>query len=670
MKGLSVILFLFSIGQNVFAQELSDFLDIANINVVSGYSQTVKTAPAITAVINKSEIINSGANSLGDILETIPGLHISPSSDAIATVSSSRGITSRLLLLYDGIEVPTGGVNSFGNWYNIPVKNIERVEMMRGPNSAIHGADAVLGVVNVVTSSSRNEVGVILGDNNSRGLNFSTSGKYLSFYLNAFKTDGDQPTITFDRQSGLDQLFQSNASLAPGSANDEKQIYESRIHYGWNDSFSITGAYYRQDELGTAAGNFQALDPLGFNEYHSASIDINYKPKVLGWDIDSNLTFHDVEADGDSILLPPDSIGGLFPQGVRQRLNAKEERQKVQVAALKEVGNRHYLRLGVGYIKSDVVNKSDRRNYTFVSGVNAPVPVGSFSEFRNTEGALLSDLDYDLKSAFLHDEWQVTNSMVLSMGVRRDSYSTFGVTNNPKVSVVWNPTSNTTTKLLYGESFRPPSATELTSNGIFVALGSRSLEPSKLKMTEFILDHEFNAALNSTFSVYRYKFIDLIGQAPSNNSLNGLAFLNIDEQQKGKGAEFELVWKPSDNITIKPSWAYTSLDSLFDERNRYIPKNVIKLNGQIYLSNNWSINLFGQHINGRRRGQDDRRNHIDDYTVLNLNIRKEKLLNAIDLNISVNNIFNDDAREPISRAIQNDYPYRKRNFLINLTYQM
>ncbi len=660
-----------------YALDTGSLLDLGTISVVSGYEQDIKQAPAVVKVFDREDIDKYGFISLGDALQRVPGFHVSPSSDATATVTSSRGITSRILIMFDGVETATGSVNSFGNLNNIPLFGVERIEIMKGPNSAVFGADAVLGVINLVSSSAAaqdSRAGVVLGNNSTGGVYGLSVGKIgeqrLSLYASHFQSKGLNPTIEIDRQSIIDQQIGTRTSLAPGSADNNRELNEARAIYDINDYLKLRLHYYKQQSLGTGVGFFQALDPDGTSEFSALTSSLNFNKKVGGWLLDADLIYYDINSNADFSLLPNNSLG-LFPTGVNQRLVVQEKRAKFQFSAFTEV-NKHKIRTGFAYLDSEFVNKADIRNFTFIPGVVFPVPVGQSLEFKDTPAALFQDLDYSLTSAFISDEWNFSNDWILTTGLRIDKFSNIGSTTNPRVALTWNQSVNTTFKLLYGQAFRPPSATNVGSNGFAVALGNRELDPSTLRMLELIAEHRFNSRLEASASFFSYELIDLIGVVPSERSPNGLEFVNLDTRQKGKGFETQITWRPLESISITPSWSYTDNDdeSQSNASNRFIPKNLYKLDIDYAVLNNWNVLLTAQHVAGRKRTLTDRRNPVDDYTLVNLGLYKKALVKNLSASLSVSNIFNEDAREPISDVIINDYPVANgRSLNLNFTYQ-
>src|SRR5690606_25054979 len=114
-----------------------------------------------------------------EVLETVPGLHVSRNAFGYSPVYTFRGIYAQynpqVLMLMNGIPITNlfqGDRNLI--WGGMPVKSIARIEIIRGPGSALYGADAFAGVINVITKSRadipKGEAGVRIGSFNTRGV--------------------------------------------------------------------------------------------------------------------------------------------------------------------------------------------------------------------------------------------------------------------------------------------------------------------------------------------------------------------------------------------------------------------------------------------------------------------------------------------------------------------
>ncbi len=122
----------------------------------TGSLKPVRLAPSVATVITAEQIERIGAITLDQVLETVPGLHVEPNGTAFfSSTWSMRGLHTVLnphvLFLLNSVPFEFSYTGGRPFHYNMPVAMISRVEIVRGPGSALYGADAFSGVINVIT---------------------------------------------------------------------------------------------------------------------------------------------------------------------------------------------------------------------------------------------------------------------------------------------------------------------------------------------------------------------------------------------------------------------------------------------------------------------------------------------------------------------------------------
>jgi len=144
---------------------LEDLLQI-EVTSVSKRAQKISESPAAITVITNEEIRRSGMTTIPDLLRTVPGLHVA-SIDANKWAVTARGFNSefasRLLVMIDGRSVYTplfSGV--FWDSQDAVFEDIDRIEVIRGPGGTVWGANAVNGVINIITKSAEDTQGLFV----------------------------------------------------------------------------------------------------------------------------------------------------------------------------------------------------------------------------------------------------------------------------------------------------------------------------------------------------------------------------------------------------------------------------------------------------------------------------------------------------------------------------
>jgi iron complex outermembrane recepter protein len=144
---------------------LEELLDM-QVSSVSRKAQRVVKSPAAVYVITQEEIRRSGATVLADLFRVVPGMNVGElngASWAISARGSQRQLANKLLVLVDGRSVYN---NYFGGTYwhmqDVPLENIDRVEVIRGPGAVMWGSNAVNGVINIITMKASATGGELL----------------------------------------------------------------------------------------------------------------------------------------------------------------------------------------------------------------------------------------------------------------------------------------------------------------------------------------------------------------------------------------------------------------------------------------------------------------------------------------------------------------------------
>ena len=174
----------------LFALSLEELLNITIS--VSKKPESIDKAPGTVYVITDKEIQFNGYTSLSEVLEQIP--NVTPIDPAYFSFGGMRGNRdsnfSKVLLLINGREVQsiTTGETLISNQFGM--FNILRIEVLQGPASALYGANAFLGIINIITKSTENdfegvEVHTETGSDNTQGLGIVVAKKYQDISINA-----------------------------------------------------------------------------------------------------------------------------------------------------------------------------------------------------------------------------------------------------------------------------------------------------------------------------------------------------------------------------------------------------------------------------------------------------------------------------------------------------
>lgn len=669
------------------------------ISIATGLAQPISKAPAVASVITAADIKKMGATDIDDALEAIPGLHVARNATGYAPVYTFRGIHSefnpQVLMLVNGIPLTNLFQGDRGLiWGGMPIEAISRIEVIRGPGSAIYGADAFAGVINIITKNPTELSGL---EGGGRAGSFNTKDAWLQYggangelrygaIVEAHKTDGQNERVGSDAQSFLDLISGTSASLAPGAVNLERENIDARFEVGYQHLTFRTGAQIREGQLGI--GTAQALDPEGEGASKRFNADLTYdNPQFtdnFSLKAQASTLFTTQEVNRDLVIFPPGSRGPFFdnlgspllppfPNGVIGNPEVYERHHRGNLTGIYHGFERHELMAGTGYYIGEIYQVSEEKNFGIDPGTGFPILPGSpLVDVSDTPVTFLKEGRRENTYTFIQDVWRFANDWEFTGGVRYDHYSDFGDTTNPRLALVWSARQNLTVKALYGEAFRAPSFAETGAQANPAILGNPKLRPETLKSYELAFNYRPAYNLTTHLNLFKYVWKDIIQFVP--DAGGGTRTAQNAGEQNGHGFEFETTWAINETFAMAANFAWQqSTDESVDRDAGNAPEKEFYVRFDWRLPDDWTVNLQTNWIMGRNRVFNDPRPAIDDYAIVDVNLRKARFLNNWEFALLAKNIFDEDAREPSLNGspvplIPGDLPLGGRSLLGELRY--
>ena len=656
--------------------------------VATGTRTPVHKSASMITVITADQIAAMGATDLDEIIETVPGIHITRSDQTYFPKYVFRGITSKfnpeVLLMFNGVPIKTSFAGNRSNvWAGMPVKSIQRIEVIRGPGSAVYGADAFSGVINIITKTAAD---IDTGKAGLRAGSFDTYGGYLEhkfnvnnvqtgFVLEYEETDGQDETIDADAQTLFDEFATTNASLAPGQANLGRRRTELHADLQYN-GFNYKLSYQKRENIGTGPGIAQALDPNGRFESTRILSDLRYKtdqilPHTFA-EVQLTYFYNTQIPTEDNYLFPPGAfINGPFPDGVIGNPGYKEDQWRLNTNLSYEGFTDHILRLGFGGHWSDMYETTETKNF---DATLAPRP-GGLEDVSDTDEIYLPEHSEQSRYMYLQDEWRIDPGLVLTGGVRYDRYSNFGETYNPRLGLVWELNDQYTARLLYGEAFRAPAPLELYITSNPVSLGNTKLDPETIKTSEIALTHSPNKLFQHTVNVFYYEIDDFIDYEPIAGTPARMA--QNTGARRGHGMEWDATYQATDSLNLFANYSYQkSRDLKTDEDVGEAPNHQAYLRAQWQWTDLWRFTTQVLWVGSQKRVAGDDRDAVPSYTKVDMTIERTRLTRTIDLKFMIKNLFDEDIREPspgpsagfTSAFIPNDFPMAGRSVTMEASW--
>ena len=684
------------------ADELGDLNGLSDlyseeelISVATGTEIPLNKAPSVASVITRQQIDRMGATHLSEVLERVPGLHVTLSGlSRLDPVYSIRGVQTgfnpQVLVLLNGTTFKNTYNGGLPSSFRMPLSNVKRIEIIRGPGSAVYGADAFSGVINIITNSAddnlEGEVGTRFGSFNSRDLwlrkGYRSDQVSLSLAFDHQQSDGDDGRIiNADRQSALDTLFSTSASLAPGAINSRYEMTNLHLDLGLGN-WLLESWYWKQSNAGLGVGGVNALDNVGDQDLEQWRLRLAYEDQISNhWSLSAHASYLRIKADAYFQLFPPGatlpigSDGNAFSSPLAGFVtfsdgyigNPRGESSVVEgdLALLYSGLQDHLFRFATGWSYEDMKTEESKNFGPGVIDGSVPVIDGTLTDVTGTTHIYLQDQHRSLYYLSLQDEWQLNSKWSLVAGVRWDHYTDFGDSTNPRIALVWETNDKLTTKLLYGTAFRAPAFNEQYLINNPAALGNPDLHPEEIETAELAFDYRPNFDTNIKLSLFVYDASDLIDRV----AVGSVQQTENVRDQDGYGFELELAWHASHRLNVYANYAYQhSEDANSGSDVADAPQHSTYLDLNYRFNEQLSSSLQHYWIGSRPRASGDGRGEIGDYHWLNLRVDYRPWGERLKLGLIIKNLLDGSAEEPAGTAVPDDYPLEGRSFWLQGSY--
>jgi iron complex outermembrane recepter protein len=543
--------------------------------------QPLSNAACAIYVITGEDIRNSGVTSIPEALRMAPGLHVAR-IDAHSWAITSRGFNglyaNKLLVLMDGRSIYSP-LSAGINWdeQDTILDDIERIEVIRGPGASLWGANAVNGVINIITKDSADTTGVLAtagGGTQEKGFgalrygtgigqdaNLRIYGKYLN--RNSLATTGN------DVSNGWDVL-------RGGGRFDWRPNLQ--------DSLTLQGDLYNGKEgvevltpiaAGTAVGS-SGQAPGG-----TASLSTTARQKGFSG-ANAIAKFQRGIADDSDLLLQL-----YYDKASRSNFSSDERRTTVDIDLQYRFRpwQRHELTLGAGY-----------RLY--------------HNNFASSVDGSTGSNDYRLANALLQDDITLfTDKLHLIVGSKLEHNDYTGIEVQPNVRMLWTPNQEQSFWASVARAVRTPSLQEAALTVQIgqntVALGTTSFKSEDLLAYEL----GYRAALSKTssldISVFYNNYSKLSVTKSVTDQASGLSqqssFNGMDAQSYG--AELVAEWRPASWYTLTGNYTFISIDAQSSTNSTAAaalksgsPRHQASLRSMIDMGQGVALNFWGRFV--------------------------------------------------------------------------
>ena len=396
--------------------------ELSNIQVtsVSKHAEKLSDAPASIYVITNDDIRRAGANTLPDALRLAPNLQVAEVENgqyAISARGFNNAIGNKLLVLIDGRTVYTplySGV--FWNSQFVMLEDIDRIEVISGPGGTLWGANAVNGVINIITRHAQDtQGGLVAADDGNRAQGGSMR------YGGKLGDDGYFRVYAMGQDS-------KNTTQANGlSAADDWQTGQAGFRADWQhgaDTYNVQGDVYRGKT---------DTDPAGVPSVSGNNVMTHWSHELEGGSNFSLQAYYDHTVQDDPFTY-----------------RDKEYIFDIQLQHAFKWGESHKILWGGGYRQA----RDDTKAYFFPANL---LP----------EAFLPADANLQWKNLFVQDEWSATSELTVTAGIKAETNVYTGVEYLPSLRFAWKPSAD---RLWWGEVSRAVRAPARLDTDFYVYL--------------------------------------------------------------------------------------------------------------------------------------------------------------------------------------------------------
>ena len=590
-------------------------------------AQPILESPSSITVLTKEDIRRYGMTSFADILRNVPGVDVmsmSPTDRNISMRGFNELVAGKILTLVDNLPIY---MDFFGMtlWEALPVSidEIERIEIIRGPGSALYGANAFDGVVNIITDSASEAVGT----------NMTAAVDHHGEMQGSIIHGGGMDDLTYKASAGWDR------------------------HSGWDDVDADVGKN------------------TNFSGYLWYTVNDNSDIRLSG-KIQNSL--------GDMVALPSSAPTGYNTTESDLRVNYTRSDMKFY-AFHRRTASTGDISDEVPYQFENNTFDSELQ-YSFRPIMNNSITCGLNYRFNRIDSTLLDALhNQNLWAVYIQDQFKFSRALALTAGLRYDKHPLTGSNISPRGSIVYSPWSGHAFRASAGKAFRNPPliySYALTnykiSTPLFPApidvkiIGNKELVPEWMTSFEFGYQGTFGGRLRGGIDLFFSKTDGLTAiKAAETHDENALfpgspggiipsvmSMFN-DRDADAQGGEVSADLSVTRWLSAYGNYSYQRIsDSKTEEEIRSAPRHKINSGLCLRLGRSFLINVFANYVDGTVWENTE----VDPYMILNSMISYK--MGAVEARLSISNILNDRHLEhPQGDEIG-------RSMVLSLTYRM
>jgi outer membrane receptor protein involved in Fe transport len=598
------------------------------------HPQSLQDAPASITILTAEDIRKYGYRTLGEALASIRGFYTSNNRTyhtvGVRGFNLPGDYASRFLVMVDGHNMADNVFNFelyFGRDFPVDMNLIERIEIIRGPSSALYGSNGIFATINIITKSpddagpsSLTADAGSFGEKKAQVMTAASIGKDAKalFSGSVFNDSGESP------------LFFPEFN-APETNNGQaiRMNGEKGYHFFGNlvwRNWTFTAVFADRKEIqpiswGPTIFNDRGTTLNDTRNYVEAAYTREVAGGTLRW-----RTYYDGFHERIRFDYPLES-------SVAPGTGVEDNRQAFLGDWIGTLLTYRFDLTHVGTLTVGGEGKFDLRNHQLDQDVS-PVPLQ------------IANIDHRDRSfaLFAQDERKLSDRWKLNLGIRFDYSSYRSSFVAPRAALIYQPSAVWTYKFLYGRGVRNPSAFELffDDGGRSGAPNPRAF-PEKADTFEVDVERRVGKRMNLAAAAYDYWLRDFLVGVYTDSGV--IQYRNLGEIHS-RGVELELNARPSAWLEANASYAIQKSDDHDpDGHLENSPVHLAKLRFAVPLGRKFDFSSGMQYYSSRRTLAEA---HTDPVYLADFTITSKRLLPNFDVQFGLRNTFNRNYDDPIA----------------------
>ena len=553
--------------------------------------QSIKDVTSNVDVITKEDIQERHFTTVSEALNTLAGVSIiSNGGIGGSSTLNLRGTSNnRTLILIDGVKFKDHSSISGTDISTLMITENERIEVIKGAQSGIWGADAAAGVINIITKSAKD------------GLHANANIEAGTYNTNKYATQVSYKNRDFDLKLDVLSLTSDSFSTMANYGDDLDSLEADRYE---NTTLNLKGNYYINDD---AKIGFNIIDIDSLKEYDSSSpndttMKNDSQSKIYNVNYEQAYKNHKFLLKADKSDIKRDQIGTVW--GVKLTDNTTENLELMDNITYNE---KDFILLGLGITKDEI-------DYTKADGTK-------------------SDASNDTKYVYMTNNNNF-DKLILTQSLRHDDFDNFKSKTTGKFGAKYNVNDDLSFSSNLGTSYSVPLLIQNIN-----PWGDTNFDIEAEKSKSFDIGFDYENLKVVYFHQNVKNLIDWYDPTPTNYYNNDAIYKNLDGTSTFEGVEVsykrELI---SDLLT---SVNYTYLEAKDSQKKDLArrAKDSLKFGVDYYGINKFHFNVNGEYVGDRYNGANRTGRETGNYTLWNSVVNYE-INKTFSTYLKVDNIFN------------------------------